>query len=133
MQLTKKNKMKKLFLTVFAFLAFFSSISAQEIKGNELLSREEFEVITSQNGIQLVDVRTPKEFNEGTIGNAINIDFLNENFMKEAKDLNKEEPVYIFCKSGKRSAAAKKALLENGFTKVIELKGGYSEWLSKQK
>ncbi|WP_026038780.1 rhodanese-like domain-containing protein [Myroides injenensis] len=125
--------MKKLFLTVFAFLAVFCSISAQEIKGKELLSKEEFELVTSQNGIQLVDVRTSKEFKEGTIGKAINIDFLSDDFIKQTTNLNKQEPVYIFCKSGKRSAAAKKELLENGFTKVIELEGGYSEWLSKQK
>ncbi|MGL4673969.1 MAG: rhodanese-like domain-containing protein, partial [Wohlfahrtiimonas sp.] len=64
--------------------------------------------LIKDNTIQLVDVRTLDEFNEGTIGKAQNIDYVSENFTVKLKDLNKDEPVYVFCRSGNRSEKARK-------------------------
>ncbi len=113
------------------FLILFMGVStvacAQE-KQDHLLSNEAFKEVIEAKEVQLVDVRTEKEFNEGTIEYAKNIDVLGTDFIDEANKLDKTQPVYIFCKSGKRSAKARNMLLEEGFEKVYELKEGYSKW-----
>jgi len=78
---------------------------------------------------QLVDVRTANEYNGGHIKNALNIDFFNAgNFQKEFEKLNKEQPVYLYCRSGARSQKAARKLINMGFSKIYDLKGGYNSW-----
>ena len=81
------------------------------------------------NNVQLIDVRTSEEFNAGHIEGAINIDFKNEEvFYQSFQRLNKKNPVYVYCRSGNRSKKSADKLLELGFSKVYDLKGGYIEW-----
>jgi len=77
---------------------------------------------------QLIDVRTPGEFNGGYIKNAVNMDWNNVNFSKEATKLDKNNPVFVYCLSGGRSAAAAASLRKSGFKEVIELQGGIMAW-----
>lgn len=84
--------------------------------------------LMKDHSIQLVDVRTADEFNEGTIGKAQNIDYLSEDFTVKLKGLNKDEPVYVFCRSGNRSEKARKIMLDLGFKEVYDLQGGYNAW-----
>ena len=79
--------------------------------------------------VQLVDVRTPQEYQVGYIKNATNIDFFNKaEFDTAFEKLNKEEPVYIYCRSGNRSQKAAQKLDSLGFQKIYDLKGGYMNW-----
>ena len=41
---------------------------------------------------------------------------------------DKDEPLYIYCRSGNRSSKAAAQLTEAGFKKIIDLKGGYKAW-----
>jgi rhodanese-related sulfurtransferase len=43
-------------------------------------------------------------------------------------NLDKSAPVYVFCASGGRSGKASAALRQEGFTTIIDLKGGYNKW-----
>ena len=76
----------------------------------------------------VVDVRTPKEYQEGHIENAKNINFYDDNFLGQFSGFNKEASVFIYCKSGGRSGKAAKKLAEYGFKKVYDLQGGYLNW-----
>ncbi len=78
--------------------------------------------------VQLVDVRTAKEFQEGKIGSAINIDVNEPTFTTHALQLDKTKPVYVYCRSGKRSEKAAQSLMDMGFNKVYSLKGGLLKW-----
>ena len=81
------------------------------------------------NNVQLVDVRTSEEFNAGHIEGAINIDFKNDEvFYQSFQRLDKKNPVYVYCRSGNRSKKSADKLLEMGFSKVYDLKGGYIDW-----
>lgn len=82
--------------------------------------------------IQIVDVRTEKEFSEQHIEKAININIEDANFEESIQSLDKNKPVYLYCRSGKRSdkAAQKMALL--GFKKIYDLKGGIIAWNEKR-
>ncbi|MCF6279419.1 MAG: rhodanese-like domain-containing protein [Flavobacteriaceae bacterium] len=97
----------------------------------ELISVSELEKV--DKSVQLIDVRTPKEYNEGYIKNAKNINFFEDNFIEEMSKLNKNKPVYVYCRGGGRSGRASKKLREAGFTKVYDLNGGFLNWKSEGK
>ena len=90
---------------------------------------EEFRKGIQKEGIQLVDVRTPKEFKAGHIKGATLINFFDESFKEvSTKKLNKNQPVYLYCRSGGRSAKAAKMYTNAGFKKVYNLLGGFNAW-----
>ncbi len=81
---------------------------------------------------QIIDVRTPEEFADGTIEGSINIDFLADGFLEKMnEELNKEETIYIYCRSGGRSAKAATLLIGAGYSNIIELETGYSGYDKK--
>ena len=89
----------------------------------------------SNDDVQLIDVRTPEEFKDGHIENAILIDIKSVDFRNKIQKLDTEKPVYLYCKSGKRSGTASKVLKELGFKEIVDLEGGYLAWskIIKQK
>jgi rhodanese-related sulfurtransferase len=120
--------MKIFFLVILILLTGIKS-RAQVSEEVYLLEKKEFYVAISQvKKVQLVDVRTAEEYKSGTIKYAQNIDYLSYDFIENTDKLNKKEPVYIFCKSGNRSALAKEKMIKNGFEQVYELKEGYLAW-----
>ncbi|MFT5942368.1 MAG: rhodanese-related sulfurtransferase [Sediminicola sp.] len=95
----------------------------------KILNLQEFRDAIKNNKMQLIDVRTSQEYKGGHIKNAMNIDFFNgEAFRKTFEKLNKEEPVYVYCRSGNRSQKAATRLVGMGFKKTYNLKGGFMEW-----
>jgi len=85
------------------------------------------ELSASQPGT-ILDVRTPEEWAEGVISGAEKINFHDDNFAQQIERLDKNVPVYLYCRSGGRSASAADILKENGFTKVYNLDGGIKAW-----
>lgn len=75
----------------------------------------------------LVDVRTPGEYNDGHLDNALNIDYNGSGFDQEVEKLDKTKPVYVYCAVGGRSASAAKILSGKGF-QVVNMAGGYKAW-----
>ncbi len=79
--------------------------------------------------VQLVDVRTSKEYKSGHIKNAVNIDFFStSSFKKFFEKFDKEKAVYLYCRSGARSQKAARRLVDLGFSNIYDLKGGYMRW-----
>lgn len=75
---------------------------------------------------QFVDVRTPEEFASGHAYRTRNIplDTLAQNLDK----LEKNEPVYVICETGRRSKQAAEILDAAGFVRVITITGGTAAW-----
>ena len=95
----------------------------------ELLDVQAYKKAVINKNVQLVDVRTPAEFKKGHLGKALNVDYYNKRQFREAfEKLNKEEPVYLYCRSGFRSKKAAFRLLKMGFIKVYDLEGGINNW-----
>jgi rhodanese-related sulfurtransferase len=121
--------MKKI---VFIIMTIFSSIfgmSAQQSDQITVLEVIDFKKEITTKGVQLIDVRTAEEYNSGHIKNAINIDIYNRDaFTASVKELDEEQPVFLYCRSGSRSRSASKLLVELGFKKIYDLKGGYINW-----
>ena len=92
------------------------------------------EIYDTKSNIQVLDVRTPEEWEKGFIKGAIFDNFYDEKFAeKSAKTLDKKQPVYVYCRSGGRSVKASKTLLEKGFQNVINVEGGYLSWEKLEK
>lgn len=117
--------MKKLFL-ILAFIAPVATF-AQDTLQHVVLSPDKYKERISA-GVQLVDVRTPEEFAEGHIEDARNIDFFASDFLVQFDRYDKKKPLYIYCRSGNRSAKAAKLLQKAGFSMIVDLAGGFKAW-----
>ncbi|HSI70861.1 MAG TPA: rhodanese-like domain-containing protein, partial [Gillisia sp.] len=75
-----------------------------------------------------LDVRTPEEFRDGHIEGAVLINFFDTNFKQQVASLDKNKPVYIYCRSGNRSEKAGLILTQMGFTEIFDIEEGYMGW-----
>jgi rhodanese-related sulfurtransferase len=78
----------------------------------------------------VLDVRTAKEFNEGHIEGAINIDFHAPDFEDQISELSRDVPYLVHCRSGRRSTLALETLKTMEFTDITHLDGGVKAWTS---
>ncbi|MBX7094011.1 MAG: rhodanese-like domain-containing protein [Flavobacteriales bacterium] len=76
----------------------------------------------------VLDVRTAEEVAEGHLANSINIDINGSDFESKINELDKQAPVYVYCRSGGRSARAADILKANGFSTIVNLDGGITAW-----
>ncbi len=83
-----------------------------------------------QNGGEyyLVDVRTPQEYRGMHLDGAILINYYEPDFMRRMEAMDRDKPVYIYCATGGRSADACRALADNGFTRLYDMRGGIYRW-----
>ena len=90
-------------------------ISVQELK----------EKIDKGEDFQLIDVREDFEYETSNIGGVL---IPLGGIMIEADKIDKNKPVVVMCRSGKRSAAAIMQLEQHGYTNLSNLKGGILAW-----
>lgn len=90
---------------------------------------EWLELISNDNTAVIIDARTPKEWTEGIIENAILMDVLEpEAFEKKVSQLDKSKNYYVYCRSGKRSVKACQILEAAGNKQTYNLLGGWLAW-----
>lgn len=73
----------------------------------------------------LIDVRTPEEFAEGHIANAVNISL--QTLSERLNEVPRTLPVVLYCRSGNRSNEAQQLLEQAGYTNVQDM-GGIIDW-----
>jgi len=115
------------------FILFISltilSCNGQPSKNIQTIAPEAFaKKINETPKAQILDVRTPEEFASEHIDNAVNVNWLGDNFVSGAEKFDKSKPVFVYCKSGGRSAKAAAKLAELGFKNIYELEGGMTKW-----
>lgn len=84
--------------------------------------------ISKDTSPTILDVRTEGEYAGGFIAGAKNTNFYDPNFMANCLKHDTNKPVYVYCLSGGRSAAATKKLKLAGFKQIYELQGGIMKW-----
>jgi thioredoxin len=90
--------------------------------------------ISNKDSAQLLDVRTPVEFNSGHIKGALLANWKDENeFNRRIGFIDKQIPVFIYCLGGSRSAAAAAKMRTMGYRYVYELEGGINAWKGENK
>ena len=97
--------------------AVYVNITAEEAK----------QIMDSQEGYIILDVRTQEEYDEGHIPGAIVIS--HEEIEEKAEDVltDKDQLILVYCRSGRRSKLAAEALVELGYTNIKEF-GGIIDW-----
>ncbi|MCM4151870.1 rhodanese-like domain-containing protein [Arenibacter sp. N53] len=117
-----------------AILLFLVVIVLQTGCSQENVSKmpiTEFKQELLDNAI-LVDVRTPEEFGVGHLENAKNINWYDSNFTESFSAVDKDKTIYVYCKMGGRSAKAQEKLKSLGYSRVVNLEGGYDAVKNKK-
>jgi rhodanese-related sulfurtransferase len=83
-------------------------------------------LIETRKDLLLVDVRSPEEFEGGSLPGATLIPFWD--FAKGRYDLPKDKPILLVCAVGGRSLACGQILSARGYREVYNLKGGLEAW-----
>ena len=94
----------------------------------EITPKDFAEKIKTTENPQILDVRTPEEFESNHIDNAVNVNWNGDDFAAKVVAYDKSKPVFIYCLSGGRSKKAAAKLNELGFTNIYELEGGIMKW-----
>ena len=119
--------LQKMILLLFFFVGTFTACNSHAQQSINL-TVSNFEKGVKQKNIQVLDVRTPSEYEGGHLKNAILADWTNqEEFTKKVQLLDKSKTIYTYCLSGGRSGQATVWLIKNGFT-VYNLDGGIASW-----
>lgn len=118
----------KILVLSFCFFQLESCLSCKEDTVTKI-DVDSFKTEISRKNVQLIDVRTPKEYERGHIDGALNFN-VNDTatFLNQISTLDKKEPVYLYCKMGGRSNRAAEVLKNNDFKKIYDYSGGYDEW-----
>jgi len=113
---------------LFIFLlAGCSATHAREASYRRIGMDEAVAIMEEESGYIILDVRTPEEFREKRIPNAVNIP--NEEIGTEdiAELPDKEQLILVYCRSGNRSKQASEKLAALGYTNIVEF-GGINDW-----
>ena len=89
-----------------------------------------FSSLLSSNEIIVIDVRSFEEVKTGVIQDAIHIEWTKIEEAITNLDISKEQPIYLYCRSGNRSGKATKILEKIGYTNAINA-GGIAEAAKK--
>lgn len=107
-----------------SFLSFLSNL----FRDPNRLPADEF-VTRREAAHPVLDVRTPREFAQGHLKGAINVDIHGPDFAREVErltrtgTLEKDGPVYLYCRSGARSGRAARVLRQQGFEEAWNVGG----------
>lgn len=105
-----------------------SANNAKAIAAFANVGVDEFQTYIANPVVQLLDVRTRDEFDEGHIAGATLVDVNDSTFVEQAMAvLDKQRPVALYCRSGRRSVRAANLLTAQGF-QVTNLVGGVMAW-----
>jgi len=126
--------MKRISALAFCFFLAISIFSCNA-QNKAQLNADDFEkAIRSASPVQVLDVRTPGEYFSGHISDALLADWNDrKEFDRRISYINKDQPLYVYCQAGGRSAAAAAKLRKLGYQNVYELNGGINGWKASGK
>ena len=123
--------MKKLFFLLLAVMMF---TACGQNKENDqvavyvnITAEEAKQIMDTEEGYIILDVRTQEEYDLGHIPGAIVIS--HEEIAEKADEVltDKDQLILVYCRSGRRSKIAAEALVELGYTNIKEF-GGIIDW-----
>jgi len=93
-----------------------------------LTAEESAKFLAATPGVTVVDVRTGKEFDQGHIDGAININYFALDFKQQMSAYDPNGTYLVHCRSGGRSSRAVRIMKSLGFTKIYHMDGGILAW-----
>ena len=129
-----KNKYLKIFvsillmsLTMFTMTACSNAETTSEATYEQITAEQAKKLMDTETDYIILDTRTEKEFAEAHILNSILISHYEIVDRAEKEFPDKDQLIFVYCRSGNRSKQASQTLAELGYTNVIEF-GGIIDW-----
>ena len=121
--------MRKWLLTILAALVLTGCSAGEEEAPayQQIDMSEAVERMAQESGYILLDVRTAEEFRDKHIPGAINIPNESIGTVEIPELPDKEQRIFVYCRSGNRSKQASEKLAQLGYTNVVEF-GGINDW-----
>lgn len=112
---------------IFTFAA--SSCNSQQKESIEQIQSADFAQLIQKEDVRILDVRTPAEFQAGHVRGAVPANVQDDAFLERVQSVysDKSKPVYVYCKSGRRSMMAAEQMVKAGYTHVINVLGGIDD------
>lgn len=86
------------------------------------------ELLEAEPDRTIIDVRTPGEYATGHIQGAVLVDYDAPDFEGRIAEFDRDDDYVIYCRSGDRSAGARRVMADLGFTDVVDVEGGAVAW-----
>lgn len=115
-------------VALVAGLLLLAACGSSSGANGSTLGVDDFARLVATDGVVVLDVRTPAEFDSGHLAGAVNIDVEQPDFGTKIADLDTSASYAVYCRSGNRSSVATAAMKDAGFTHVQDLKGGVTAW-----
>ena len=126
--------MKKILLLVLAAVLAISAVcfaqSPANAEGYQKITPQQAKAHMAEPGVIVLDVRMQQEYDAGHIANAVllPLPLIEAGDAAVAKALpDKDAEILVYCRSGRRSAIAANALINMGYTNVLDF-GGINDW-----
>lgn len=123
-------------LSVFALTVCLRSPVSGESKKqppkgyHEIRSGQATVLLETYRDMVILDIRTPKEFKDGHLQGAKNLDYFAADFEAKVDALDKSKTYLIHCASGGRSGKAMKLFASKKFATVYHMNDGYKGWVA---
>lgn len=111
---------------IVVLISIYFLYQMMPVKGVENISTEDLKEKLRNKNVQLIDVRTPMEYNQHRIKQFKNIPL--QVLRRELNQLDKDKEVVLICRSGSRSMRAARILKNAGFTNITNVVGGMNHW-----
>ena len=98
---------------------------------HENISPRRLAELADTGSVEVIDVRTPAEFREAHLPMARNVPLgdLDAEHLRQGRNGDAEEPLYLICRSGNRSTKACEKLHAAGFVNIVNIEGGTQAWI----
>ncbi len=117
------EEMEYIILIIFVLFIISRMLPVKDVKN---LAPEEIKHKLKNKDIQLIDVRTPGEYQNGHVKKFKNIPL--QSLKDQSKQLKKDKEVVVICRSGNRSMRACRILKKQGFENLTNVRGGMNMW-----
>ena len=116
---------KSLFILMLSILGF---IGCTAQNGSSIDSKEAYRLIKADANIAILDVRTAKEFADGHVAGAVNIDVNQTDFAQKIDELDRSKTYIVYCRLGIRSRKAVGIMSAKGFKNLYNVSDGFLGW-----
>ncbi|MCB1203673.1 MAG: rhodanese-like domain-containing protein [Verrucomicrobiae bacterium] len=86
------------------------------------------ELLAAGEKVTILDIRTPEEFADGHLKDAVNVDFTGDDFESSISKLDPAKPYLVHCAAGGRSGRSMELFKKLKFAKIYHLVDGYNGW-----
>ena len=115
-------------LSFLAFVAAFGLTSLNAADPADVTVDKAAEMLAEDGKVTVLDIRTPEEYADGHLKDAVNVNFNGGDFEAQIAKLDPSKPYLVHCAAGGRSGKSMELFKKLKFTKIYHLADGYNGW-----